>query len=158
LVDDAPLSYASNRTLDAVDILGTQVLSMICGHYRFAHIKQKMTKFTRPLVKELDLLGGWIDAGQGWEGKESTLKLSTWQKPRRIVILRRPDPGPRYPRTKDIAAAKQPKLELIDCCLPHIVAASTTARSISHCLSVMPTSPVHRRARLEFRRAARSRR
>jgi len=84
--------------------------------------KQRMTKNTRHLVDELDLQAGWIDAGQGWEGKESTLQLSTWKKPRRVVILRRLDPGPRYPRAKDIAAAKQPKQEVIDTCLPHIVA------------------------------------
>lgn len=37
-VADAPLSYASNRALGVRDILGTYVLSMICGHSRFAHI------------------------------------------------------------------------------------------------------------------------
>lgn len=38
------------------------------------------------------------------------------------MILRRLNPGPRYPRAKDIAAAKQSKQEVIDTCLPHIVA------------------------------------
>ena len=85
--------------------------------------KQRMTKNTRHLVDELDLQAGWIDAGQGWEGKESTLQLSTWKKPRRVVILRRLNPGPRYPRAKDIAAAKQPQQEVIDTCLPYIIAA-----------------------------------
>jgi hypothetical protein len=84
--------------------------------------KQRMTKNTRHLVDELDLQAGWIDAGQGWEGKASTLQLSTWKHPRRVVILRRLDPGPRYPRAKGVAAAKQPKQEVIDTCLPYIVA------------------------------------
>jgi len=103
---------------------GTEDFMTWCESVGLVYLfKQKMTKNTRHLVDELDMQAGWIDAGHGWEGKESTLQLSTWKKPRRVVIIRRPDPGPRYPRAKDIAAAKQPKQELIDCCLPHIVAA-----------------------------------
>lgn len=103
---------------------GTEDIMTWCESVGLTYLfKQRMTKNTRHLVDELDLQAGWVDADQGWEGKESTLKLSTWQSPRRVVILRRPDPGPRYPRAKDIAAAKAPKQELIDCCLPHIVAA-----------------------------------
>lgn len=83
--------------------------------------KQRMTKNTKHLVAELEMQTGWIDAGQGWEGKESTLQLSTWQRSRRVVILRRPDPGPRHPRAKDIAAAKEPKQEVLDTCVPYIV-------------------------------------
>lgn len=84
--------------------------------------KQRMTSNTKHLVKELDLQGGWITAVNEWQGKESTLQLSTWKAPRRVVILRRPDPGPRYPRAKDIAAAKQPKQQVIDTCLPYLAA------------------------------------
>jgi hypothetical protein len=35
-VSDAPLSYSSNRALAVRDVLGTQVISMISGHYRFS--------------------------------------------------------------------------------------------------------------------------
>lgn len=83
--------------------------------------KQRMTKHTRHLVDELDLTSGWTDVGQGWQAKESTLRLSTWSESRRVVILRRPDPGPRYPRAKDIAAAQMPKQEVLDACLPYLV-------------------------------------
>lgn len=82
--------------------------------------KQRMTKNTRHLVDELDFQTGWIDAGQGWQGKESTLQLSTWGKRRRVVVLRRPDPGPRYTRAKDTATAKRPKQEVIDTCQPYV--------------------------------------
>lgn len=103
---------------------GTEDIMAWCESVGLAYLfKQRMTKNTRHLVAELDLQAGWVDAGQGWEGKESTLQLSTWTMRRRVVILRRPDPGPRYPRAKDIAAAKQPKQDVIDTCLPHIVAA-----------------------------------
>ena len=83
--------------------------------------KERMTKNTKHLVDELDLMAGWTSIGDGWEAKESTLQLSTWKVSRRAVVLRRKDPGPRYPRAKDIAAAKQPKQEVIDTCLPYLV-------------------------------------
>lgn len=46
-------------------------------------------------VKELckSLLGAgisWRDAGSGWQGYETTLKLSGWSVERRVVVLRRP--------------------------------------------------------------------
>ena len=31
----------------------------------------------------------WTDAGRGWEGVEGELKLMGWEKPRRVVLLRR---------------------------------------------------------------------
>jgi hypothetical protein len=83
--------------------------------------KQRMTQRTKYLVNELDLQAGWIQLDHGWEGKESMLQLSTWKKPRRVVVLRRLDPGQRYPRAKDVAAEKKPKQEVLDCCLPYIV-------------------------------------
>ena len=33
--------------------------------------------------------GKWIEAGQGWEGIESTLQLSGWDHKRRVIVLRR---------------------------------------------------------------------
>lgn len=32
----------------------------------------------------------WTTAGQGWEGQESCLQLSGWEKSRRVVVLRKP--------------------------------------------------------------------
>jgi hypothetical protein len=32
---------------------------------------------------------GWTDAGQGWQGKETSLRLVGWSRQRRIVLLRR---------------------------------------------------------------------
>jgi hypothetical protein len=31
----------------------------------------------------------WVDAGQGWQGKETALRLSGWSRQRRIILLRR---------------------------------------------------------------------
>jgi hypothetical protein len=83
--------------------------------------KQRMTTRTRALVQELDLTQGWVDAGQGFQGKESTLQLSTWTRSRRVIILRRLAPGPRYNRAQDVARARQPAQLVIESCLPHLI-------------------------------------
>jgi Transposase DDE domain group 1 len=31
----------------------------------------------------------WVDAGQGWQGKETALRLQGWSRQRRIILLRR---------------------------------------------------------------------
>ncbi|MFA6183339.1 hypothetical protein [Acidithiobacillus sp.] len=31
----------------------------------------------------------WMNAGQGWEGREDSIQLAGWQQSRRVVILRR---------------------------------------------------------------------
>jgi hypothetical protein len=31
----------------------------------------------------------WTDAGQGWQGAESSLRLAGWGRARRVVVLRR---------------------------------------------------------------------
>jgi hypothetical protein len=82
-------------------------------HYLF---KQRMTAHTRALVHELDLGQGWSDVGQGWSGIESTLRLSTWTKTRRVIVLRRRTQQ-RYPRRKDVRGAKQ---QVLDTVLPLI--------------------------------------
>lgn len=43
----------------------------------------------------------WADAGQGWQGKETSLRLIGWSRHRRIVLLRRKT-------GRDLAAAGQP--------------------------------------------------
>ena len=34
-------------------------------------------------------LDGWTDVGQGWTGREDTLRLMGWSKERRVVVIRR---------------------------------------------------------------------
>lgn len=38
LIKDCPLEYRSNRGSKVVDVIGTAVLSILCGHWRYAHI------------------------------------------------------------------------------------------------------------------------
>jgi len=49
--------------------------------------KLRLTKGTRTLVERLMRGRDWVAAGQGWEGAESTLRLTGWS--RSIVVLRR---------------------------------------------------------------------
>ena len=51
--------------------------------------KLRLTKGVKKLVERL--MGGaeWTDAGQGWQGAESQLRLSGWSRKRRVVVLRR---------------------------------------------------------------------
>ena len=51
--------------------------------------KLRLTKGTRTLVERLMHGHDWIDAGQGWQGAESSLRLSGWSRSRRVVVLRR---------------------------------------------------------------------
>jgi hypothetical protein len=51
--------------------------------------KLRLTSGTRRLVERL--MGGrtWVDAGQGWQGAESELRLAGWGRARRVIVLRR---------------------------------------------------------------------
>jgi hypothetical protein len=51
--------------------------------------KLRLTKGTRTLVERLMRGRDWVDAGQGWEGAESTLRLTGWSRSRRVVVLRK---------------------------------------------------------------------
>lgn len=51
--------------------------------------KLKLTRNVKRLIERLFRERDWTDAGQGWEGRDSELKLSGWETPRRVVVLRR---------------------------------------------------------------------
>ena len=52
--------------------------------------KLKLTKNVKRHIECLFRERDWTDAGQGWEGKDGELRLSGWEAPRRVVVLRRP--------------------------------------------------------------------
>lgn len=55
--------------------------------------KLKLSKNVKRHIERLFRADGWLDAGQGWEGKDGELKLVGWEKSRRVVVLRRPLKG-----------------------------------------------------------------
>jgi hypothetical protein len=55
-------------------------------HYLF---KLKQTRNVKHLIERVMFSDNWQEAGQGWEGKESSLLLQGWSEYRRVIILRR---------------------------------------------------------------------
>jgi hypothetical protein len=49
----------------------------------------RMTANVRRAVQRMMLQSDWADTGQGWQGKETTLRLVGWSRQRRVVLLRR---------------------------------------------------------------------
>jgi len=55
--------------------------------------KLRLSKNVKRHIERLFRVSGWTDAGQGWEGMDSTLALTGWEDKRRVVVLRRPLQG-----------------------------------------------------------------
>ena len=55
--------------------------------------KLKLSKNVKRHIGSLFREAGWVDAGQGWEGKAGALALTGWATKRRVVVLRRPLTG-----------------------------------------------------------------
>jgi hypothetical protein len=55
--------------------------------------KLRLTAGVRRHIERHFFGGGWADAGAGWEGMDGQLRLSGWDRERRVVVLRRPLQG-----------------------------------------------------------------
>ena len=55
--------------------------------------KLRLTAGVKRCIERSFFGGAWTDAGAGWEGLESQLRLAGWDRDRRVVILRRPLQG-----------------------------------------------------------------
>ena len=51
--------------------------------------KLRLTANVKRLIERTFANSGWQDAGQGWHGKDETLRLVGWSRQRRVVVLRR---------------------------------------------------------------------
>ena len=51
--------------------------------------KLRQSKYVKQLILEHHCKSGWERTTEGWEALSSELKLSTWKRPRRVVIVRR---------------------------------------------------------------------
>lgn len=52
-------------------------------------LRLRATKNVKRYIERVFWDRGWVDAGEGFEGREGELALSGWQKARRVVVLRR---------------------------------------------------------------------
>jgi hypothetical protein len=51
--------------------------------------KLRLTKNVKRMIAKLANEREWVDAGQGFEAKESAVRLEGWSQPRRTIVLRR---------------------------------------------------------------------
>ena len=63
--------------------------------------KLRQTKNVKKLIWRTFAKAGWVDAGQGWQGRHEELRLDGWGRQRRVVVLRR--------RLKDGVVAGKPE-------------------------------------------------
>ncbi len=52
--------------------------------------KLRLTRNAQRLIERAMVEPGWVTAGHGWQGKQSTLRLVGWSQHRRVILLRRP--------------------------------------------------------------------
>ena len=56
----------------------------------FAYLfRLRMTANVKRSLERAMQQSDWTDAGQGWQGKETTLRLTGWSRQRRVILLRR---------------------------------------------------------------------
>src|ERR1019366_2795292 len=51
--------------------------------------KLRLTSNVKRMIAKLSTQSAWINAGQGFEAKESTVRLEGWSRQRRAIVLRR---------------------------------------------------------------------
>lgn len=51
--------------------------------------KVRQYKGVKSLISRAFRSSKWVDAGQGWEGREEQLQLTGWSKSRRVIVIRR---------------------------------------------------------------------
>ena len=51
--------------------------------------KLRLTANVRRAIERLSRQSEWVDSGQGWQAKETRVRLKGWSRQRRIIVLRR---------------------------------------------------------------------
>ncbi|MFZ1102383.1 MAG: transposase [Hyphomicrobiaceae bacterium] len=79
------------RLLRADKGFASEALMSACERESLPYLMRlRLTKNVKRAIERIAGRGdSWQDAGQGWQGIDTTLKLSGWAKARRIVLLRR---------------------------------------------------------------------
>ena len=69
---------------------GTDKVMRECEERKLFYLfKLKQTAKIKRFISESMVSGEWENAGQGWQGSSGKLQLMGWEKPRRVIILRR---------------------------------------------------------------------
>lgn len=74
-------NFGTNNIMTKAEEIGVKYL-----------FKLRQTNNVKKLINYCMLNNDWISAGQGWEGIESQIQLSGWEKTRRVILLRKQVP------------------------------------------------------------------
>jgi Transposase DDE domain group 1 len=70
--------------------VASDALMRECEQRRLPYLfKLRVTNNVKKALERAMRDGIWLSAGSGWQGQEDQLKLVGWEKPRRVVLLRR---------------------------------------------------------------------
>lgn len=83
--------------------------------------KLKQSTRVRDLIERLFGREDWSDADQGWEGVEDQLRLSGWDRARRVVVLRRAVKQDLALQTRALCDPAQPELAFMQTLKPGLV-------------------------------------
>jgi hypothetical protein len=74
--------------------------------------KLRLTANVKRAIERLSGQTDWVEAGQGWQAKETLVRLVGWSRQRRIIVLRRPVKGALA--SSSPAEEGQPRLAFLD--------------------------------------------
>ena len=74
--------------------------------------KLRLTANVKRAIERLSGQSDWVDSGQGWQAKETEIRLQGWSRQRRVVILRRRVRGALATRAMD--EDRPPRLAFLD--------------------------------------------
>ena len=78
------------RFLTAADMWGIEPVMSRAEQEKLAYLfRLRMTANVKKALTRMMAERDWADAGQGWQGKETSLRLHGWSRQRRVVLLRR---------------------------------------------------------------------
>lgn len=90
LLDDLGAARAPYLVRGDKAYAGDEILQALEARQQPYLFKLRLSPGVQRLVRSLWACDDWVDAGQGWQARESTVRLLGWQHERRVVVLRRP--------------------------------------------------------------------
>lgn len=93
ILDDLPLNRKPKMVRGDCGFGSDGIMAALEERQQPYLFKLKLSKNVKRHIERIFWDAGWRDAGQGWEGKDGELRLSGWDAPRRVVVLRRPLQG-----------------------------------------------------------------
>ena len=90
ILDALPAHHKPKRVRGDCGLGSDGILRELEARAQAYLFKLRLSKNVKRHIERLFRVSDGTDAGQGWEGIDSTLALAGWEGKRRIVVLRRP--------------------------------------------------------------------